>query len=201
MYDSQEGAAFHPKNYLDDDHCVELMTSLTDKCCHLTEKFWLTNDFASIFNKDTDNVITESVTEKMEKVNVDATDSDDDDDDLEACESNEAPSAVKIHYVRDYLDQIGDLKTYDEVESALSAMPAILQHQLRLEHVQVAKDVLDAMFRWENQFDAGVLDGLRHQNLCAIVKTSAEAERHEIPVHFCQYFDLQEIVFKDKWTI
>merc|ERR1711997_260702 len=90
----------------------------------------------------------------------------------------------KIVYIRDYLEKLPELKTYDDNLSAFKALQPVIKHQLKYDHVQVGKDLLDAVFRWENDFDQPILDEYRKNNLCTILKTKTEGNVD----HFCQYF-------------
>ena len=82
------------------------------------------------------------------------TDDDDDDDDLAPIDSVDVPNTSSIVYIRDFLEQLPELKTFDDTKSAFASLPAVVRHQLRLEHPQVGRDLLDAVFRWENSFDS-----------------------------------------------
>jgi len=188
----EKEAKFDASDFINDRFCMELLSQFS-LCCSLTEKFWLREKIESLTHHPStqkatksgdSNSKTISSEEKVEPVDSD----DDDDDDLEPIESIEAPSKVKLTYVRDYLD--GEFKTYDEMESALKALPNVLQHQLKLEHVQVAKDILDSVFRWENEYDVAVLDAYRHKSLCAILKTP---DRPAVVDQFCRYFHAQQM--------
>merc|ERR1719273_272907 len=67
---------------------------------------------------------------------------------------------------------------------AFKVLPNIIRHQLIYDHSQVGKDIMDVVFRWENDFDQPLLDEYRKNNLCAILKTKTEGNVE----HFCQYF-------------
>ena len=86
--------------------------------------------------------------------NTAAVDTDDDDDDLAPIDSVEVPNKSSIVYIRDFLEKLSDLKTFNETKSAFSSLPVVVRHQLQLEHPQVGRDLLDAVFRWENSFES-----------------------------------------------
>ena len=114
-------------------------------------------------------------------------DDDDDDDDLKPIESMDVPDhdpKTKIVYIRDFLEKLPEIKTYDETTTVLKMLPNVIQHQLIFDHEQVGKDLLDAVFRWENDFDQPILDEYRKNNLCTVLKTKTEGNVE----HFCKYF-------------
>ena len=176
---------FSAKTYLNDGFCLQLLQEF-DLCCERTKGFWLKDEFTSVSKANFNKPVTDRVSKASEDMKKLTLDSDDDDSDLEPIESNEPPSKVNLVYIRDFLEN--EYKTYDEMEVALKTMPKILECQLQLEHVQVAKDVLDSMFRWENEFDVPALDVYRHQNLCTILKSTPSIE---VCRQFCNYFHLQ----------
>ncbi len=98
----------------------------------------------------------------------------DDDSDLEPIESLSAPKDTKVKYVRDFLEGLPDMKTHSEVVDAFETLPTIVRHQLKLEHEDVAKEVLDNVFFWENEFDDAKLDLARKAALCSVVETRPE---------------------------
>ena len=79
---------------------------------------------------------------------------DDDDDDLAPIDSVEIPNKSSIVYIRDFLEKLPDMKTFDETKTAFSSLPVVVRHQLQLEHPQVGRDLLEAVFRWENSFES-----------------------------------------------
>lgn len=79
---------------------------------------------------------------------------DDDDDDLTPIDTCDVPNKSRIVYIRDFLEQLPELKTYDETKAAFSALPPVIRHQLQLEHPQLGRDLLDVVFRWENSYDS-----------------------------------------------
>lgn len=91
---------------------------------------------------------------------------------------------TKIVYIRDFLEKLPEIKTYDETATVLRNLPNVIKYQLVFDHEQVGKDLLDAVFRWENDFDQPILDEYRKTNLCTILRTKTEGNVD----HFCKYF-------------
>ena len=76
----------------------------------------------------------------------------DDESDLEPIDTLDAPSGLV--YIRDFLEGLVEMKTFDKTRAAFFALPTIVRHQLGFEHPQVGLDLIDAFFRWENTFES-----------------------------------------------
>ena len=93
-------------------------------------------------------------------------DEDDDDDDFEPIETLEAPMKCDIAYIRDFIENFNDQKTYDEVQSIFSYLPNIIKYQMQHEHPQVGLDLLNILVFWENDFDSPELEHCRKTSVC-----------------------------------
>ena len=177
---------FSIKEYFDDQLCRKVLECYQGSCCKSAACFWMSKYILSNVNSP-----LEQEKSRFETLNISSTISvdsdDDDDDDLEPIESMDVPEnneKTKIVYIRDYLEKLPELKTYDDNLSAFKALQPVIKHQLKYDHVQVGKDLLDAVFRWENDFDQPLLDEYRKNNLCTILQTKTESNVE----HFCNYF-------------
>merc|ERR1712136_346072 len=112
---------------------------------------------------------------------------------------------TKIVYIRDFLEKLPEIKTYDETATVLKTLPNVIQHQLKFDHEQVGKDILDAVFRWENDFDQPILDEYRKNNLCSILNTKTQDVTVKIPLilFFSNILSntLPRIMIKEKMVI
>ena len=173
-------------SYLDDSLCCDVLGSYQKDCCEAASKFW-TSKYPISSKYKTEKELsrkTELLSDQKSKESVDS--DDDEDDDLKPIESLDVPQhkATKIVYIRDFLEKLPELKTYDETAEVLKVLPNVIKHQLIYDHGQVGQDILDAVFRWENDFDQPILDEYRKSNLCTILKTRTEGNVE----HFCKYF-------------
>ena len=169
----------------ENDLCKEVLMGYTKDCCEDASHFWMKN--YSISNVSSQTLASSNTPEMLEKSNDILIDSDDDDDDLQPIESMDVPDhdqKTKIVYIRDFLEKLPEIKTYDETATVLKTLPNVIKHQLLCDHEQVGKDILDAIFRWENDFDQPILDEYRKTNLCTILETKTEGNVD----HFCKYF-------------
>ena len=184
---SNEKSDFNLNEYVSDDlPCGVLRTFVS--CCSITDKFWLKEQISASLSFE--SITTLSLKSPKESVQgKDCVDSDDDDDDLEPIESNHIDHnpeiKVTINYIRDFLDNREDIKTYEEVEHALKRLPLIINNQLKFEHPSLSKEILDSMFSWENDFEQPVLDQYRHRSLCSIIKST---DKNAVTEHFCMLF-------------
>ena len=172
-------------NYLGDYLCKEILEGYENACCEAASKFWMSKYSVSNMSTSSINVLNKTADLAASEVPIDS--DDDDDDDLKPIESMDAPNhddKTKIVYIRDFLEKLPELKTYDDTAMALKNLPNVIKHQLIYDHEQVGRDILDAMFRWENDFDQPILDDYRKNNLCTILKTKTEGNVD----HFCKYF-------------
>ena len=175
------------RGYMDDYLCKEVLGGYQRDCCTSSSRFWMSKCDVSQINiaKPT----TSRTVEASERQPENSIDSDDDneDDDLKPIESMDVPDhnqITKIVYIRDFLEKLPELKTYDETATAFKTLPNVIKHQLIYDHEQVGRDILDAVFRWENDFDQPIFDEYRKNNLCTILKTKTEGNVE----HFCKYF-------------
>lgn len=161
---------------------MELSRDLLTSChtCDQSKHFWATH-----LTIETEKAAEEENLLKDLKI-TDNNDEDDDDDDLEAIESLDALPQHNVTYIRDFLERLPELKTFDEMNGSLSSLPNVIRYQLAYEHPQVGRDLLDAVFRWENEFDSGHFDELRKRSLCTALKY-----RVDMIGHFCNYFHHQ----------
>jgi len=186
---------FKVASYLDDGLCYEVIRQYCN-CCERAKSFWMGDGITKSL-KDLESTTcneTKGLAKSTHNLRIDNSASDvdsDDDDDLEAIESLEAPpsAAQRVTYVRDFLD--GEFKTYDDMENALRSLPQVIRHQLPLEHEELSLQVLEKMFRWENEYDVASLDMFRHQSLCSILKSTMGQPK--ICQQFCRYFHVEHV--------
>ena len=171
----------------DNDLCKEVLTGYIKDCCPGVANFWMNKYCLTKSNAQTptnsSNIPNHSKASNENQIDSD----DDDDDDLTPIESMDVPDndpKTKIVYIRDFLEKLPEIKTYDETATVLKILPNVIRYQLKFDHEQVGKDILDAVFRWENDFDQPILDEYRKTNLCTILITKTEGNVD----HFCQYF-------------
>ena len=77
----------------------------------------------------------------------------DDDSDLEPIDTLDVPSKSKVVYIRDFLEGLPQWKTFDDAKCGFESLPSVIRHQLGYEHPQIGRDLLDAVFGWENVFE------------------------------------------------
>ena len=165
--------------------CQDVLMGYHKDCCKEASSFWMHK--YSVSQTNVYSPRSSKMAEHSTKPEDNLVDSDDDEDDLQPIESMDVPHhdhKTKIVYVRDFLEKLPEIKTYDETVTVLRTLPNVIKHQLIFDHEQVGKDLLDALFRWENDFDQPILDEYRKTNLCSILKTKMEGNVD----HFCKYF-------------
>jgi hypothetical protein len=96
---------------------------------------------------------------------VDILDEDDDDDDLEPIETLDALSSTKMAYLRDFIETLSEEKTSKETLADFSALPNLVKHQLQHEHPQVGVDLINALFRWQNEVKCTYLSNFFNQKI------------------------------------
>lgn len=174
-------------SYMDDDLCRQVLEGYQKDCCDAANNFWMSKYTIPVQIEEQEPINkAKGSTFKSSEDKIDS-DDDEDDDDLKPIETLDVPpqnETTKIVYVRDFLEKLPEFKTYDEMSEALKTLPNIIKHQLLYDHGQVGIDVLNAVFRWENDFDQPLLDEYRKNNLCTILKTKTEGNVE----HFCKYF-------------
>ena len=169
----------------ENDLCQDVLMGYHKDCCKEASSFWMYKYSVSQINIHCpgSSKMAKSSTEQEGNI----VDSDDDEDDLQPIESMDVPDhdqKTKIVYIRDFLEKLPEIKTYDETATVLRNLPNVIKYQLVFDHEQVGKDLLDAVFRWENDFDQPILDEYRKTNLCTILRTKTEGNVD----HFCKYF-------------
>jgi hypothetical protein len=70
----------------------------------------------------------------------------DDDSDLEPIDSVDVACKSKIVYIRDFLEGLPELKTYDEVAAAFSALPAVTRNQESILRISVSAETFSDKF-------------------------------------------------------
>jgi hypothetical protein len=90
---------------------------------------------------------------------------DDDDDDLEPIETLDALSSTKMAYLRDFIETLSEEKTSKETLADFSALPNLVKHQLQHEHPQVGVDLINALFRWQNEVKCTYLSNFFNQKI------------------------------------
>ena len=124
--------------------------------------------FWCMFGKEEEAEVITKVdkTDKDTNVQDDGIDDDDDDDDLDPIETLDAPTKCQIAYIRDFIDVLKEDKPYDEKLSLFQSLPNVVLHQLKLEHPQVGRDLLDLLVQWTNDFDCPLIEKCRKSSLC-----------------------------------
>jgi len=128
--------------------------------CHNALAFW------SMFGKEKETDVVTKVKVKEDKGTNVLDDDDDDDDDLDPIETLDAPTKCQIAYIRDFVDVLNEDKPYEEKLDLFQSLPNVVLHQLKLEHPQVGKDLLDLLVHWTNDFDCPLIEKCRKSSLC-----------------------------------
>ncbi len=117
-----------------------------------------------------------TINEDESKPSAEVDSDDDDDSDLEPIESLEPPPESKVRYLRDFLEGLPEMKDHSDAERAFRELPAVARRQLEHEHSAVGKELMEAVFLWENEFNDPVLDTHRRNSLTAVVSTRYTVE-------------------------
>ncbi len=141
--------------------CSELLQCIHE--CDRSKEFWLKpcKEVIPVVNLKQDKT-------DAPKVQID---SDDSSSDLEPIEALEPPTESKIKYIRNFLELLPEMKERDDVAAAFDALPNIVRHQLKHEHVSVGNQLIDVAFFWENEFEDPQLDRGRKASLVSVVST------------------------------
>ena len=183
---AEDGAV--PANVLDpvDPICKDMLAKTYHGGCDESKHFW------SNFYLECPESLKSSFDEKkIEKVNSEplksrqeSDDEDDDDDDLEPIESLNAMQKSNVAYIRDFIEDLGEFKTYDEIHSAFSSLPNVIKYQLGREHPQVGQDLINILVRWDNEYDSPEIDQFRKRSLCGSLMAKMDGNAQ----HMCSLF-------------
>ena len=158
IYEKRSGQMAASLAHPQDEVCQQLLQSIPkDK---FTSNFW--RNFPDIHEPK--GVETHKVETEKESSDIPNSD-DDDDDDLEPIETLEAPTKCDIAYIRDFIESLSEEKPYDERVATFSVLPNIIQHQIKLEHPQVAKQLLNLLIDYTNDFECPQIDTYRKRSL------------------------------------
>ena len=110
--------------------------------------------------------------------------SDDDDDDLEPIETLEAPTKCDISYIRDFIESLSEEKPYDERVAIFSTLPNIIRHQIKLEHPQVSRQLLNLLIEYTNDYECPQIDTYRKRSLIGALSSKMDGNVQ----HLCLTF-------------
>jgi hypothetical protein len=150
VYDQRSEAVPEEIRRPPEELCQEVLGSFHE--CKASTQFWYSDIWKSRPNGADESAEFEPA-EKGGKETKEEID-EDDDSDLEPIDTLDVPSKSGLVYIRDFLEGLPEMKTFDETRAAFSALPTIVKHQLGFEHPQVGRDLIDAVFGWENTFES-----------------------------------------------
>ena len=160
-YDKKESSSVLPMTLVKPEEEVNSQMLQRVRCqCHNALAFW------SMFGKEEETDVVTKVKVKEDKDTNVLDDDDDDDDDLDPIETLDAPTKCQIAYIRDFVDVLNEDKPYEEKLDLFQSLPNVVLHQLKLEHPQVGKDLLDLLVHWTNDFDCPLIEKCRKSSLC-----------------------------------
>ena len=163
-----------------DEVCQQLLQCIPKH--DFTSNFW--KNFPVILEpKAVRKDKVESAKEAPEEANSDD-DDDDDEDDLEPIETLEAPTKCDIAYIRDFIESLSEEKPYDERVAIFSALPNIIKHQIKLEHPQVSKQLLNLLVDYTNDFECPQIDTYRKRSLINSLSSKMDGNVQ----HLCSAF-------------
>ena len=149
-----------------DEFCAELVRGSIHSCDR-TQDFWMKPSNVILKVEQARSPPGDQDSKKTQVIDSD----DDDSSDLEQIESLDPVKETKIKYLRNFLEDVPEMKGHEEVLQAFQALPNITRNQLVHEHVSVGLQILDFVFLWENEFEDPVLDKLRKTSLVSVVAT------------------------------